>query len=431
VAQPIQPQGNGRYRLTFDPAALNIAATGAGVITVKVVDQRSATHTLTANVALQDCTLRFQWTTLPDAVLAGSNATCTARRLTTTGTVQASLPDAVKTTSATITVPEASGAVFPLVVRSLGGGQYAVDINASVLPPVNSPASTITFQATDIAGGDYQLTTTIQLVDCRGNLTWVVPPPSQIALATCQSVPGLGYAVRFSAQVPSRVTAGAVTAESSNLTRGGAARYTATEVSTGVYEFAVSSLPAGTQVGDKLSIFALAPDHRETPVINTTVVDCPDAPVGPDARQPAPPLATLLPSTATDVPPAATNPPPPTDVPTPALAQQAPPLPTDAPPPPPVDVPTPDVPTQAPPTDVPPVELPTQDVPVNPPPVAQPTQDAPVDVPTLDVPTDVPPLDSQPTDVPQEAATTPPDNAPTPTDTPTETTGATDVPAAQ
>jgi hypothetical protein len=430
VALPIQPQGNGRYRLTFDPAALNIAATGAGVITVKVVDQRNAVHTLTANVTIQDCTLRFQWTTLPDSILAGSNATCPTRRLTTTGTVQASLPEAVKTTSATITVPEASGAVFPLVVRSLGGGQYAVDINASVLPPVNSPASTITFQATDIAGGNYQLTTSIQLVDCRGDLTWVVAPPAQIALTACQSVPGLGYAVRFRAEVPSRVTAGAVTAESSNLTRGGAARYTAAEVSTGVYEFAISSLPAGTQVGDKVSIFALAPDHRETPAINTTVVDCPDAPVGADVRQPAPPTATPIPPTDIPAAPTATNPPPPTDVPTPALAQQAPP-PTGAPPPQPVDVPTPDVPTQAPPTDVPPVEIPTLDVPVDVPTLDVPVNVPPGEVPTLDAPTDAPSVDVPPTDVPPEAATLPPDNAPTPTDTPTETTGATDVPAAQ
>jgi pSer/pThr/pTyr-binding forkhead associated (FHA) protein/LysM repeat protein len=415
VALPIQPQGNGRYRLTFNPAALNVSATGAGVITVRVVDQRNAVHTLTANVTIQDCTLRFQWTTLPDPVLAGSNATCPTRRVTTTGTIQASLPDAVKTTSASITIPESSGATFPLVVRSLGGGAYAVDINASVLPPVNSPASTITFQATDIAGGSYQLTTNIQLVDCRGDLTWVVAPPAQMALTTCQSIPGLGYAVRFRAEVPSRVTAGAVTAESRNLTRGGAASYSATEVSTGVYEFAVSSLPANTQAGDQVVIRAFAPDHRMTPFIATTIVTCPDALADKDARQPAPPPATLIPPTATDAPPPAANPPPPTDVPTPALAEQVEPLPTDAPPAPPVDVPTPEAPKQA-----PPVEIPTQDV--------------PVDLPTADIPTDLPLVDAQPTDdVPQEAATTPPDNAaaPTPTSTPTEATGATDVPAAQ
>jgi LysM repeat protein len=428
VSLPVQPLGKGRYRLTFDPAALNITATGAGVITVKVVDQRNAVHTLTANVTIQDCTLRFQWITLPDPILAGSNATCPTRRVTTTGTIQASLPDAVRTTSASITIPESGGASFPLVVRPLGGGQYAVDINASVLPPVNSPASMVTFQATDIAGGTYQLTTTIQLVDCRGDLTWVVPPPPQIALTACQSVPGLGYAVRFRAEVPSRVTAGGVTAESRNLTRGGAASYSASEVSTGVYEFAVSSLPPGTQAGDQVVIRAFAPDHRVTPFITTTVVTCPDAPSGPDTRKPLPPTDTTAPPSDTPVPPTAipptaTNPPPPSDVPTPALAQQVEqPAPTDAPPPPPVDVPTPDVPTEVPPVNPPPV--PTQVIPTDMP---------PVEMPTSDIPTDAPPAEGQPTDAPPDATTPPSDNpaAPTPTDTPTEATGATDVPVAQ
>jgi hypothetical protein len=303
-ALPIAALGNGQYRVTLDLAATAITYTGAATLTVKVVDTRNATTSLTAGVELADCTLRFEWVTLPDPTVAGSNATCAGTLVTTSGTVNASLPDAVQTVSASITEPSAA-ATFPLTVRTLGGGQYAVDINAALLPPVNSAANTVRFSATDIVGGTYELPTTINIIDCRGDLTWVIPPPGQLASTACTSVIGLGYTVRFQAQVPSRVTASAVTAEGRNLTRGGVTTYAVSTTASGQFEFSITSLPAGTVAGDQIVIRAFAPDHRVTPFISTLIVDCPDSP----------PVAPVSLPTETNtvmpIPPTATTPPPP------------------------------------------------------------------------------------------------------------------------
>jgi hypothetical protein len=302
---PLTSLGGGRYRLTIDPADLGVTYTGPGIVTVAVTDTRNTTTNLTANVELSDCILRFRWVTLPDPVIAGSNATCQGTLVNTSGTVAASLPNAVSTVSASINIPAAS-ATFPLAVRTLGGGQYAVDINAALLPPVNSAANTVRFSATDIVGATYEITTAIRIADCRGDLTWVIPPPAQIAPVNCTDVTGLGYTVRFTAEVPSRVTAGAVTAEGRNLTRGGVTNYTVSQNANGQFEFSISSVPPGTVSGDRIVVRAFAPDHRETPFISTLIVDCPDVPVAPVS------IPTNTPVPPTPIPPTATTPPPPT-----------------------------------------------------------------------------------------------------------------------
>ncbi|MEO8609928.1 MAG: FHA domain-containing protein [Chloroflexota bacterium] len=303
---PVTSLGNGQYRLSVDPADLGVTYTGAASVVVNVADTRNTNTNLTANIELSDCVLRFRWVALPDLVIAGSNATCPGTLVNTSGTISASLPPAVNTVSADITIPAAS-ATFPLVVRTLGGGQYAVDINAALLPAVNSATNTIRFSATDIAGATYELTTTIRLADCRGDLTWVVPPPAEIAPVSCTGVIGLGYTVRFQAEVPSRVTAGVVTAEARNLTRGGAVSFTTSVTSNGQFEFSINGVPPGTLSGDQIVVRAFALDHRVTPFISTLIVDCPDVPVAPVSL----PTDTLLP-TASPQPPTATTPPPPT-----------------------------------------------------------------------------------------------------------------------
>jgi hypothetical protein len=315
---PITPLSGGQYRFSIDPGTLGIAYTGPSTVTVRVVDTRNGITTLTANVQLSDCTLRFQWANLPDPAIAGSNATCPGTLVTTTGTVQASLPDAVSLVSADITIPSAA-ATFPLAVRTLGAGQYAVDINAALLTPVNSAANTIRFSATDIIGGTYEITTSIRLADCRGDLTWVVPPPARLAPVACVGETGLGYTVRFSAEVPSRVSPGAVTAEGRNLTRGGVTSYAVSANANGQFEFSISSVSPGTVAGDRIVIRAFAPDHRVTPFISTQIVDCPDTPPE-NTTEPVAPggvptetptvLPSLLPPTNTFVPPTATEIPP-------------------------------------------------------------------------------------------------------------------------
>jgi hypothetical protein len=276
-AVPITPRGNGQYEVVFDPGALQVAYTGAATLTVRVVDQRGKVYTLTSNVDVADCVLRFNWIVLPNNPVAGSNATCPATPERTSGLIKASLPNAVANASAQIHVV-ASDATFALAVRSLGGGFYAVDINAGILPFVNSAGNTITFMATDTIGGSYQLTTPINLIDCRGDLTWVIPPPATLSLTQCASVPSLGYTVRIQAQVPSFVPDGSVTAEGANFTIGGVAPYNGSVVSlgNGVFEFKIGSVPAGTDINHTLIVRALAPGHRQTPFIQTTIVACPD-----------------------------------------------------------------------------------------------------------------------------------------------------------
>ena len=308
---PVTALGNGQYRLVIDPGDLGVTYTGPASVAVSVVDTRNTTTNLTANIELSDCILRFRWVALPDPIVAGSNATCPGTLVNTSGTIGASIPAAVSTVSAEITIPAAS-ATFPLAVRTLGAGQYAVDINAALLPPVNSAVNTVRFSATDIVGVTYELTTTIRLVDCRGDLTWVIPPPAEIASVVCTGVIGLGYTVRFQAEVPSRVTPGAVTAEGRNLTRGGVITYSVSATANGQFEFVISGVPPGTLSGDHIVVRAFAPDHRVTPFISTLIVDCPDAPVAPVSiptatlvpiASPQPPTATTPPPTNTDVPP--------------------------------------------------------------------------------------------------------------------------------
>ncbi|MCB9451664.1 MAG: FHA domain-containing protein [Anaerolineaceae bacterium] len=330
-ALTITPLGNGRYRVSLDPDALGITYTGAAVIRATVRDQRDEMYTLTSNVEIQDCTLHLDWETLPDSVIAGSNATCPANPERTSGTVRASLPEAVKRTSASI---EIQGTSYPLVVRPnvAGPGTYGVDIDASVLPPVDSNVNTIHFRVEDIAGGEYDLTTTIRIVDCRGDLTWIIPPPPQLALTVCETIPSLGHVVRLQAQIPSLVPPGSVTAEGRDFT-GGVVQYApVTSPSQGVFEFAISSVPAGTTVGDNLVVRAFAPDHRETPFITTQIVECPDRPLRsapvPPATDTPPPTPTHTPVSPTPIP--THTPVPPTATPIPTTAPTATPIPPSA-----------------------------------------------------------------------------------------------------
>jgi LysM repeat protein len=331
----ITPLGNGKYQVNFDPGALGVTFTGAAEIRVRVVDQRGQVYTLTSPLTLEDCTLRFNWTVQPNTPLAGSNATCATTLKRTSGTVSASLPSAVASVSADINVV-AAGAIFPLGVRNLGGGLYAVDIDASLLPPTDSPSNPITFHATDIAGGTYQITTTIQIVDCRGDLTWVIPPPPQIELCS----PITPVTARFQAQVPSFVPDGSATAEGRNLTRSApVVFYPVSSVGNGQFDITINSLPAGTQVGDTLSIKGFAPDHRETPGLPTTVTDCSlqssgQANSGGQSKVVVPPSPTPKPPTPVPSP----TPKPPTPIPTD----------TETPLPPPTDTPTSEPPTDAP-----------------------------------------------------------------------------------
>jgi hypothetical protein len=302
-ALPVTPQGNGGYDIALDPAALDIAYTGSATIQVTVRDQRDETYTLDSAVEIRDCTLDFVWETAPDGTVAGSNATCSTNPERTSGTVRASLPEAVSSVSAIIDVPPA-GASYPLIVRPgvAGPGTYGVDIDASVLPPVDSPSNTIHFRAEDIAGGQYDLTATIRIVDCRGDLTWSVPPPPELALTACESIPSLGYVVRLQAQIPSLVPPGSVTAEGRDFSSGGVVFYAPiTSPSEGVFEFAISQVPASTIVGHNLVVRAYAPDHRETAFITTQIVECPD-PVVNNSQLPAPPTASVTPVVPTHTP---------------------------------------------------------------------------------------------------------------------------------
>lgn len=341
-ALSVVPQGSGRYSITFDPGALGVTYTGPAMIQVTVRDQRNKTYTLDSNIEIQDCTLSFDWETLPDSTVAGSNATCPTNPERTSGTVRASLPGAVNNVSAVIDI---EGASYQLVVRPgiAGPGSYGVDIDASVLPPVDSATNTIHFTAVDIAGGQYDLITTIRIVDCRGSLTWIIPPPAEMALTTCESVPSLGYVVRLQAQIPSLVPPGSVTAEGRNFSTTRAIPYApVTSPSEGVFEFAISQVPSGTIIGHNIVVRAFAPDHRETAFITTRIVECPDQPASnnqslapsgpPDASTTPAPTNTLIPTsthppptptytavppaTHTPVPPTATSTPPPTHTPT-------------------------------------------------------------------------------------------------------------------
>ena len=272
------PLGNGRYEIVFQPGAQGVTATGAATFEARVVDQRNKTYTLSTDITLADCTLTFRWVSLPDGTIAGSNATCPNTPKRTSGLIRASLPSAVETTQAEITVP-AVGATYPLTVRSLSGGYYAVDIDASLLPPVQSSSNTVRFKATDIADGHYEVTTTVKIVDCRGALTWVNPPPAQLSLTACDSIPSLPFDVVLSVQVPELVPQGSVTAEGRDFEVGAVSYSPVDFVPPNQFRFTVNRVPAGTVEGHTLVVRAYAPDHRETPFVATLITACPDAPV--------------------------------------------------------------------------------------------------------------------------------------------------------
>lgn len=292
---PTMPLGSGRYEVLLTPAALQIAYIGPAEIKMQIKDKRDKQYTLASPVTIEDCTLKFTWVTLPESTIAGSNATCSAVPKRTSGLVRASLPGAVANVSGRIDVPSV-GTGYGLVVRSLGNGFYAVDIDASLLPPINAGGNTVRFMAVDIANGSYELTHTISISDCRGTSSWIIPPPPQLSLTTCESVPSLGYIVRFKVQVPGLVPPGSFTAEGRNFEVGVVFYNPITSPAFGEFEFTIDRVPPGTVAGHTVVIRAFPPDHLETPFITTQIVNCPDAPPQPQFVDPPPiPLNPSLP----------------------------------------------------------------------------------------------------------------------------------------
>lgn len=338
---PVTPLGNGRYSVLFDPDTLQVTYTGAATIQVSIKDQRAKTYQLTSNANIVDCALKFNWISLPDATIAGSNATCQSVPKRTSGLLSASLPGAVTSASAKIEVPSA-GTSYDLVVRSLGGGLYAVDVDASLLPPIDAGGNTVRFMATDIAGDSYELTATVQIRDCRAQTSWVQAPPTQLSLTPCQSVASLPFTVTLSVAQPQFAPPGSVTAEGRNFAVGVVGYSPVNFNSPNQFTFTVDRVPPGTQVGHTVVIRAFVPDHHETPFIATQIVVCPNPRgVPPDPGQPQQPS---VPSSLQGQGDPATASPPTDEPPT-----SAPPTDTSAPPPP-TD-------TLVPPTDVIPTEI--------------------------------------------------------------------------
>jgi hypothetical protein len=271
---PVTPQGSGRYAVQF--TAQGVSYTGPATIQVTAVDQRGDAHTVASSVTIADCTLTFQWTSLPSEVIAGSNATCPTIERRTSGFISASLPGAVASTSAQITInlPQFADP-FALPVLNHGSGLYEVFIDASELPPVNASNNTIRFTALDIAGGSYELTRAINIQDCRGDLTWVEAPPAQMTLGECATLPSLGITARFAAEVPALVSLSTVSAEGRN--ERGVVNYSSiTSPATGQYEFVIDAVPEGTVIGESVTIRGFAPDHRPTAARTVQIVECPD-----------------------------------------------------------------------------------------------------------------------------------------------------------
>jgi len=265
----VTPLGGGAYALEFVPGMLGVTYTGPATITLDVVDTRGAAHTLTAAVTLADCTMDFTWITLPDSVVAGSNAKCPAVPVRTSGFVGASLPDAVDTVAAVI---EISGYVTPfrLDVQDMDGGVYRVDIEAGELPAVTA-AATVRVTLTDIAAGTHEVTTPVQIQDCRGTLTWLALPPPRINLTACSGLPSLPFDVSFQAEIPDLVMLGAVTADGINEL-GRVVYGPIISPSPGVFTFTVDQAPPGTS----FVVRAFAPDHKQTPAIITRILPCDD-----------------------------------------------------------------------------------------------------------------------------------------------------------
>jgi hypothetical protein len=277
VNLPVTPLGNGQYSVALSPSALGIVYTGAATINVTLTDQRFQTYPLSSGVNIADCTLNFTLVTPPDATIAGSNATCPSVPKQTSAFVRASLPSAVATVTATIDI-HVGGVLTTsgLPVVAQGGGLYEVFINASSLPIADPGANPITVNYTDIAaGGGVAVTTSTVIQDCRGNLSWVNPPPAQLSLTACATVPALGSAtVLFQAQVPALVPLASVTSDGRNSH--GVVPYTQiTSPASGQFQVVIDNVPAGTVVGDTLVVRGFAPDHRETPSVTTTIVTCP------------------------------------------------------------------------------------------------------------------------------------------------------------
>jgi hypothetical protein len=251
--------------------------TGTATINVTLTDQRSQTYPLSSGVNIADCTLNFTLVTPPDATIAGSNATCPSVPKQTSAFVRASLPAAVASVTARIDIHVGgvlTSSGLPVVAQ--GGGLYEVFINASSLPIADPGANPITINYTDIAaGGGVAATTSTVIQDCRGNLSWVNPPPAQLSLTACATVPALGSAtVLFQAQVPALVPLASVTSDGRN-SHGVVSYAQITSPASGQFQVVIDNVPAGTVVGETLVVRGFAPDHRETPSVTTTIVTCP------------------------------------------------------------------------------------------------------------------------------------------------------------
>lgn len=272
-ALPVSGQGSGLYGVTLDAAALQISYTGAATINARVTDNRNATYDLTSPVTFEDCEMRVNWTTQPSGPITGSTATCPGTSTTTRGFFNVSLPGAVGGASANIAI---SGTTYNLDVQSLGGGEYEVFIDGTNLPPTSSSNNTVTVRVEDIAGGEYFITSTLELQDCRGNLTWVENPPSPMTLASCPGVPSPDTQpeARFQAEVPDLIVPGNVRVEAS-IQGVPPITYAVTNLGNGLFSFNITSFPPGTQAGQTVTIRAFAPpDHRVSPARQIQIIAC-------------------------------------------------------------------------------------------------------------------------------------------------------------
>ncbi len=314
----VQPQGGGRYGLTFNPQASGVVFDGAAVIRVRVQDQRNEVYLLTSDINITDCSIEFAWSVLPDSPIANSNARC-ALPTSTSAFVSVDLPpnpvpNIITLAQASIFIPP-FGTSFNLGVLVLNQDEYEVFIDGRALPPVDSGTNTITFRAVDAGGTEHILTTNIGLQDCRGTLSWVQAPPLQLPVAPCGSYP---FSVSISSNVAGTLVPVTLTATS---IRG--------SVSYGVvpgpspYSFLITTVPAGSVVGDEVLIRATASDHRPL-TFTSRITTCeeglapPPAPPPVDTDTPTPtntvmPTVTHTPTatptnTATDTPTATSTP---------------------------------------------------------------------------------------------------------------------------
>ncbi|MEL6148210.1 MAG: hypothetical protein AAFR56_01195, partial [Chloroflexota bacterium] len=267
----------GEFSFTFDPASATISYVGDASITVTVLDMRGETYTLQAEIILSDCTLEFFWVTLPAESVAGSNATCPATPERVSGVIRSTLPEAIDTVSGIIALTT-DGSVQSVTVGTLSAGRFSIEINGPDLPAINS-SGIITFRATDILGAEYTLTAPVNLIDCRGALIWAVLPPTTITLDTgCRSTATLPFTVSFSAEVPTAIPPGTITAEGRNFDSGQFISYDPiTDNGGGLYSFVIDGVPPMSLPGETFVVRAFAPEHRDiTPFVSTTIVECTD-----------------------------------------------------------------------------------------------------------------------------------------------------------